>query len=305
MRKINRVLVFKLLGITAVILVGVSWNAPRLRPAAQAQGIASRELPLTTAYFYGPVSASANHMVKMCSNNLFGDGSVRLVAAVINAADGRVLADQEMTLPQRGGECLTFRSGESVDVLGVLWSLGGSWGDFTWNSGGRRGRWRRCSSSISWQPSGRNYQHTGRVTVDGNLSVAQRGRSPQGDHLGSAVIVVGLLAARGDAASPHLVSTPPGRGMKPRSTRSRFPRRTRLTRRGQCRRLLLQDSGTPDLSRICRLRGRQGASRLFRLIETARAGGDLGRRARRQASPRDRVRLDHGRGSCVRCRDLL
>ena len=75
MRKINRNLVFKLLGITAVILVGVSWIAPRVRPAAQAQGIASPGLPLTTAYFYGPVSASANHMVKMCSNNLFGDGS--------------------------------------------------------------------------------------------------------------------------------------------------------------------------------------------------------------------------------------
>jgi hypothetical protein len=170
MRKINRVLVFKLLGITAVILVGVIWFAPRVRPVAQAQGIASPGLPLTTAYFYGPVSASANHMVKMCSNNLFGDGSVRLVAAVINAADGRVLVDQEMTLPQRGGECLTFQSKESVDVLGVLWSLGGSWGDFTWNSARASGPLASLQlvDVTSNQVVG-IINTPGKVTVDSNL----------------------------------------------------------------------------------------------------------------------------------------
>jgi hypothetical protein len=134
MRQINLKSVFKLLGLGAVALVGVIWTTSRVRPPVEAQGIVAPRLPLTTAYFYGPVSASGNHQVKMCSNNLFGDGSVRFVAAIINATDGKVLIGQEMTLPRGGGACLTYRPTESLDVLAVLWSLGGAWGDFVWSS---------------------------------------------------------------------------------------------------------------------------------------------------------------------------
>ena len=177
MRPINFNLVFKLLGTTAVILVGVSAIAPRVPPAAQAQGIVAPRLPLTTAYFYGPVSASANHMVKMCSNNLFGDGSVRIVAAIIDATDGGVLADQEMALPQRGGECLTFQSKEPRDVLGVLWSLGGDWGDYTWSSARASGPLATLQliDATTSQMVG-IINTAGKVTVDSNLLPAVQRR---------------------------------------------------------------------------------------------------------------------------------
>jgi hypothetical protein len=135
MRPINLNWVFRLLGTTAVILVGVGAIAPRVRPAAEAQSIVATQLPLTTAYFYGPVSASANQMVKLCSNNLFGTGSARIAAAIIDATDGKVLESGEMILVRRGGDCLTFQPQESLDVLGVLWSLGREpWGEFNWSS---------------------------------------------------------------------------------------------------------------------------------------------------------------------------
>jgi hypothetical protein len=134
MRQLTLNSVFKLVGVGAVVLVGVMWTASRGRPPVQAQGIAAPQLPLTTAYFYGPVSASENHLVKMCSNNLFGDGSVRFAGAIINAADGRVLVGQDLTLPRRGGDCLKYQPTESLDVLGVLWSLGGASGDLVWSS---------------------------------------------------------------------------------------------------------------------------------------------------------------------------
>ena len=102
MRQISPNSVFKLLPLTVLILLGFVWTLPSVRPQAQERGIVA--LPLTTAYFYGPVSVSANHMVKMCSNNLFGDGSVRLMAAVINSADGSVLVARDISLPRRGGE---------------------------------------------------------------------------------------------------------------------------------------------------------------------------------------------------------
>jgi hypothetical protein len=89
-------------------------------------------LPLTTAYFYGPLSVSENHMVKMCSNNLFGDGSVRFVAAAINASDGSVLASEEHLLGRRAGSCVTFKPTQSLEVLGVLWSFGGNWSGSDW-----------------------------------------------------------------------------------------------------------------------------------------------------------------------------
>ena len=103
MRQISPNSVFTLLAVTTLILLGFVWTPPGVRPPAQAQGIVP--LPLTTAYFYGPVSASENQMVKMCSNNLFGDGSVRYMAAVFNAADGSVLVARDISLPRRGGEC--------------------------------------------------------------------------------------------------------------------------------------------------------------------------------------------------------
>jgi hypothetical protein len=142
MRHLTPNSLFKVIGVTAVIVLGVAWTASRVRPSAQAQGIAAPPLPLTIAYFYGPVSVSENHMVKMCSTNLFGDGSVRFVAAIINAADGRVLKAQEMSLEQRGGECLTFEPGASrdlvpagsLDLLAVLWSRGSTWGESNWSS---------------------------------------------------------------------------------------------------------------------------------------------------------------------------
>ena len=134
MRHVSLTSLLKLLGIGAVVLVGVVWTTARVRPPAQAQGIAAPPLPLTTAYFYGPVSTSEGHVVKMCSNNLFGDGSVRFAAAIFHAKDGTVLIDQVTTLPRRGGDCLTYRPTESLDVLGVLWPLGSNWGDFTWSS---------------------------------------------------------------------------------------------------------------------------------------------------------------------------
>jgi hypothetical protein len=135
MRQIHLTSVFKrVLGAGAVVLVGVLLVTSRARPAAEAQGIAAPQLPLTTAYFYGPVSASQNHLVKMCTNNLFGDGSVRFAGAIINAADGRVLVGQDMRLARRGGGCLEYRPTESLDVLGVLWGLGGASGDYVWSS---------------------------------------------------------------------------------------------------------------------------------------------------------------------------
>jgi hypothetical protein len=125
---------YKLL-VAALAVVVVFGGAIRLRGPANAQGIVPmQELPLTTAYFYGPLSVSENHMVKMCSNNLFGDGSVRANAALINSADGRVLVARQLLLARRAGECVEFRPTESVDILGVLWAAGGSWGDFNWNS---------------------------------------------------------------------------------------------------------------------------------------------------------------------------
>ena len=170
MPRINFNLVFKLIGVTAVIVVGLSAIAPRVRPAVQAQGIATPELPLTTAYFYGPVTASANHMVKMCSNNLFGDGSVRFEAAIIAAADGSILVDREMTLPRRGGECLTFQSRESLDVLGVLWSVGGSWGDSTWNSARASGPLASLQLlDVRTNQMAGIINTPGKVTVDSNL----------------------------------------------------------------------------------------------------------------------------------------
>jgi hypothetical protein len=87
-------------------------------------------------------------MVKMCSNNLFGDGSIHVMAAAINAADGRVLVDKEMSLPRRGGECLTFRPAESIDVLGVFWSLAAAGAISTGVQQGPRGRSPRCKSSM-------------------------------------------------------------------------------------------------------------------------------------------------------------
>ena len=124
--------------------------------------VSSQPLPLTTAYFYGPVSVSENHMVKMCSNNLFGDGSVRFMAAAINAADGSVLVAREMSLPRRGGECLTFRTTEPLDMLGVLWSLGGTWGDFTWSSARASGPLASLQVvDVDDKSRGRDSQHTG------------------------------------------------------------------------------------------------------------------------------------------------
>jgi hypothetical protein len=124
----------KLLVVALVTLAGVFWPASLIPPTAQAQGISvpERQLPLTTAFFYGPVSVSENHMVKMCSNNLFGDGSVRFISAAINAADGRVLVADEQRLPPRGGSCVTFRPTESLDVIGVQWSVGSTWGASDW-----------------------------------------------------------------------------------------------------------------------------------------------------------------------------
>ena len=81
-----------------------------------------------------------------------------------------MLVDQEMTLPQRGGECLTFQSKDSVDVLGVLWSLGGSWGDFTWNSARASGPLASLQlvDVTSNQVVG-IINTPGKVTVDSNL----------------------------------------------------------------------------------------------------------------------------------------
>ena len=138
MRQLTLNSAIKLLAVGGVVLAGVIWVSSRAHPPVQtevaAQGIAAPPLPLTTAYFYGPVSVPLNHVVKMCSNNLFGGGSVRFVAAIVNAADSKVLAGQEMTLARRGGDCLEYRPTESLEVLGVLWSIGSTWGDFTWSS---------------------------------------------------------------------------------------------------------------------------------------------------------------------------
>jgi hypothetical protein len=124
----------KLLVAALVILVGVVWTGSAIWATAQAQGLPQlqRRLPLTTAYFYGPVSVSENHLVKMCSNNLFGDGSVRYISAAISVSDGSVLAAEEQVLPRRGGSCFTFRPTQSLEVLGVLWSVGSNWSGSDW-----------------------------------------------------------------------------------------------------------------------------------------------------------------------------
>ena len=137
MRPTNFKSVFKLLGLGVIVLLAFIWMASRVPPPAQAQGIAAPRLPLTTAYFYGPVSVTLNHVARMCSNNLFGDGSVRFIATIVNAADGRVLVGEEMTLSRGEGACLEYRPTESldpVDILGVVWSLGGNSGDLIWTS---------------------------------------------------------------------------------------------------------------------------------------------------------------------------
>jgi len=170
MRQISPNSVFTLLAVTTLILLGFVWTPPGVRPPAQAQGIVPQPLPLTTAYFYGPVSVSENQMVKMCSNNFFGDGSVRFMAAAINAADGSVLVARDISLPSRGGQCLTFRTTESLEILGVLWSLGNNWGEFTWSSA------RASGPLASLQVVDVETNHVvailntpGKVTVDSNL----------------------------------------------------------------------------------------------------------------------------------------
>lgn len=181
MRQLTSRSLFKVLGVIAVIGLGVAWTASRVRPPAHAQTIAAPPLPLTTAYFYGPVSVSENHMVKMCSNNLFGDGSVRFVAAIINAADGRVLEAQEMSLEQRGGECLTFEPGASrdplpagsLDLLAVLWSRSGTWGEFNWSSARASGPLASLQVIDVTEGAGNRViailNTPGKVTVDSNL----------------------------------------------------------------------------------------------------------------------------------------
>ena len=137
MRQIRMNPMFTLLVLATPILIGVLWGAARSLRPAQAQGLSAvDELPLTTVYFYGPISVSAGQLLKMCGSNFFGDRPVRVNAAFIDAADGSVLVARQLGLPRRAGACMEYRSAElgPVEVVGLLWTAGSSSGSMiAWN----------------------------------------------------------------------------------------------------------------------------------------------------------------------------
>jgi len=115
----------------AILVAGIWMSAKTPRPA---QARTEPELPLTTVYFYGPVTVGPRQAVRMCGNNLFGDDSVLVNGALINAADGSVLVGRTISLSPRGGECLQFAAaGAGLDVIGLLWSGAGGW-ESNWSS---------------------------------------------------------------------------------------------------------------------------------------------------------------------------